>query len=162
MNINNSQILLVIKDSAFVWNSRSCKIRPLRNKNAQWHSIPLPYFFYGPQFFQVTNILQCCMFLQNVGVNSQHDKYNLENWNQNISLPLQAFCYKIDDYLNAEWHKCYNTGAKYSLRKPLNTFTAKDDYSRFKYSCVRLPKTTIVDLFFQSRSFSLKSADLSL
>jgi hypothetical protein len=43
-----------------------------------------------------------------------------------------------------------------------NTFTAKDDYSRCKYSCVRLPKTTIVDLIFQSRSFSLKSADLSL
>jgi hypothetical protein len=35
MNINNGQVLLVIKDSALVWNNRSCKMRPLRNKDAK-------------------------------------------------------------------------------------------------------------------------------
>jgi hypothetical protein len=49
-----------------------------------------------------------------------------------------------------------------SINLHLNTFTAKDDYSRFKYSCVRLPKMTIIDLIFQPHSFSLKSADMSL
>jgi hypothetical protein len=40
----------------------------------------------------------------------------------------------------------------------LNTFTAKADHSQFKYSCLKLPASTLVDLIFQSRSFSLKSA----
>jgi hypothetical protein len=35
MNINSGQVLLVIKDSALVWNNRSCKIRALRNKDAK-------------------------------------------------------------------------------------------------------------------------------
>jgi hypothetical protein len=37
----------------------------------------------------------------------------------------------------------------------LNTFTAKIDHSRFNNSCLRLPVSTLVNLIFQSRSFSL-------
>jgi hypothetical protein len=36
-----------------------------------------------------------------------------------------------------------------------NTFTAKVDHSRFNDSCLRLSASTLVDLIFQSRSFSL-------
>jgi hypothetical protein len=36
-----------------------------------------------------------------------------------------------------------------------NTFTAKIDHSRFNNSCLRLPVSTLVDLIFQSHSFSL-------
>jgi hypothetical protein len=36
-----------------------------------------------------------------------------------------------------------------------NTFTAKVDHSRFNSSCLRLPASTLVDLIFRSRSFSL-------
>jgi hypothetical protein len=42
-----------------------------------------------------------------------------------------------------------------SLQKTFNTFTAKIDHSRFNNSCVRLPASTLVDLIFQSRCFSL-------
>jgi hypothetical protein len=37
----------------------------------------------------------------------------------------------------------------------LNTFTAKVDHSWFNNSCRRLPASTLVDLIFQTRSFSL-------
>jgi hypothetical protein len=37
----------------------------------------------------------------------------------------------------------------------LNTFTVKIDHSRFNNSCLTLPASTLVDLIFQSRSFSL-------
>jgi hypothetical protein len=37
----------------------------------------------------------------------------------------------------------------------LNTFTAKIDHSRFNNSFLRLPASTLVDVIFQSRSFSL-------
>jgi hypothetical protein len=37
----------------------------------------------------------------------------------------------------------------------LNPFPAKIDHSRFNNSCLRLPASTLVDLIFQSRSFSL-------
>jgi hypothetical protein len=36
-----------------------------------------------------------------------------------------------------------------------NTFTAKIDHSWFNNSCLRLPASTVVDLIFQSHSFSL-------
>jgi hypothetical protein len=36
-----------------------------------------------------------------------------------------------------------------------NTFNAKIDHSWFNNSCLRLPVSTLVDLIFQSRSFSL-------
>jgi hypothetical protein len=39
----------------------------------------------------------------------------------------------------------------------VNTFAAKDDHSRFKNPCFKLPKTTIVDLFF-NRARSALSA----
>jgi hypothetical protein len=36
-----------------------------------------------------------------------------------------------------------------------NTFTVKVDHSQFNNSCLRLPASTLVDIIFQSRSFSL-------
>jgi hypothetical protein len=36
----------------------------------------------------------------------------------------------------------------------LNTFTAKIDHSLFNNSCLRLPASILVDLIFQSHSFS--------
>jgi hypothetical protein len=36
-----------------------------------------------------------------------------------------------------------------------NTFTAKIDHSRLNNSSLNLPASTLVDLIFQSRSFSL-------
>jgi hypothetical protein len=40
-------------------------------------------------------------------------------------------------------------------RGQVNTFTAKVDHSRFNNSCLRLPASTLVELIFQSHSFSL-------
>ena len=46
---------------------------------------------------------------------------------------------------------------------PLNTFTAIVDLSRFNNSCLKSPASTLVDLIFQSRSFSFNQLrDLSL
>ena len=45
----------------------------------------------------------------------------------------------------------------------VNTFTAIVDLSRFNNSCLKSPESTIVDLIFQSRSFSFNQlCDLSL
>jgi hypothetical protein len=45
----------------------------------------------------------------------------------------------------------------------LNTFTAIADLSRFNNSCLKSPASTLVDLIFQSRSFSFNQLrDLSL
>jgi hypothetical protein len=41
------------------------------------------------------------------------------------------------------------------VRRLFNTFTAKIDHSRFNNSCLRFPASTLVNLIFQSRSFSL-------
>ena len=45
----------------------------------------------------------------------------------------------------------------------INTFTAIVDLSRFNNSCLKSPASTLVDLIFQSRSFSFNQlCDLSL
>ena len=44
---------------------------------------------------------------------------------------------------------------KCSAREAINTFTAIVDLSRFNNSCLKSPASTLVDLIFQSRSFSL-------
>lgn len=64
MDINNGQVLLFIKDSALVSSNRSCKMRPLRNKDAKWHYILLPYFWWA-------TIFSACQYTWNSGCSSK-------------------------------------------------------------------------------------------
>ena len=49
------------------------------------------------------------------------------------------------------------------LMTVINTFTAIVDLSQFNNSCLKSPASTLVDLIFQSRSFSFNQLrDLSL
>jgi hypothetical protein len=73
-----------------------------------------------------------------------------KNLTKNYILILWSGAYDIAKNDTMKAFRCLVDFAKNSSH--INTFTAKDNHSQFKYPGLKLPETTIVDLFFQSRA----------
>jgi hypothetical protein len=58
----------------------------------------------------------------------------------------------VMDSMKGTFGECSFTGGP---ERYVNTFTARIDHSLFNNSCLRLPASTLVNLIFQSHSFSL-------
>jgi hypothetical protein len=71
----------------------------------------------------------------------------------NFCLNMEAVCFSKNFISSSSVHRLITQTTRILLA--LNTFTAKVDHSRFNNSSLRLATSTLVDLIFQSCSFSL-------